>query len=569
MQCALNKNSKSVTKSLKKVSSGMKINSAGDDASGMSISEKMRVQIRALEQANTNAQNASSMMQVADGAASSTMDLLKTLKEKAINAANDTNTDADRATIQKELNQSIDQLSDNANVTFNGIKLFTGNADVGNRVEDTIIKALNSDWLHTSLDMIQDAYGLNFIDGRASVNEMDVKFVNLGTGTLAQIKSSALGGITNKLTLEVNMDYYDDLNQKDPDGSMLTRVGGLLDRTIAHEMTHAVMRANIIDMSSMPQYAREGLAEVTHGIDDERVTELRSIKGRVANGLVSSGGGTTTYADGYAFFRYLARQAGPGSDRDALKNFMQTLADKGGNYYDQAISELSGGRFADATAAETQFKSDLANSASSEDFLLNYCGIDLNNPDKGSILGSDAGTGEAMDEHGAVVEGLNTRFWYYPTKNSTMISGLNVVWPDFQRGDMMKFQVGTKANQVITAVLGDISAEGLGLKADDGKVLSVETRVKAKQAIAVLDKAIDKVLDQQTTIGAVSSRMQYTQVNLTAACENTTNAESVIRDTDMAKEMAEYTKSNVLMQAAQSMLVQANQIPQNVLSLLQ
>ena len=122
----LNKNTNALSKSLKKVSSGMKINSAADDASGYAISERMRVQIRSLDQANSNAQNGGSMMKVAEGAVSSTVEILKTLKEKAVNAANDTNTDADRQTIQKELDQSIDQINDNANVTFNGQYLVDG-----------------------------------------------------------------------------------------------------------------------------------------------------------------------------------------------------------------------------------------------------------------------------------------------------------------------------------------------------------------------------------------------------------------------------------------------------------
>ena len=95
----LNTNTTALSKSLKKVSSGMKINSAADDASGYAISEKMRVNIRSLNQANANAQNGSSMMKVAEGAVSSTVEILKTLKEKAINAANDTNTDADSQTL--------------------------------------------------------------------------------------------------------------------------------------------------------------------------------------------------------------------------------------------------------------------------------------------------------------------------------------------------------------------------------------------------------------------------------------------------------------------------------------
>ena len=116
----LDKNDKALAKSLKKVSSGMKINSAEDDASGFAISEKMLVQMRGLGQDIDNAQTGASMLKVAEGGVQSTVDLLSTLKEKVINAANDTNTDADRATIQKELDQAIDQLDQNANVQYNG-----------------------------------------------------------------------------------------------------------------------------------------------------------------------------------------------------------------------------------------------------------------------------------------------------------------------------------------------------------------------------------------------------------------------------------------------------------------
>ena len=122
----LNRNQTELSKSLQQVSSGMRINSAKDDASGYAISERMRVQIRSLNQDNMNTQNGNSMMRVAEGAVQSTVDILKTLKEKVIDAANDTNTDADRAFIQKELDQSIDQINDNANVTYNGKYLVDG-----------------------------------------------------------------------------------------------------------------------------------------------------------------------------------------------------------------------------------------------------------------------------------------------------------------------------------------------------------------------------------------------------------------------------------------------------------
>ena len=133
----------------------------------------------------------------------------------------------------------------------------------------------------------------------------------------------------------------------------------------------------------------------------------------------------------------------------------------------------------------------------------------------------------------------------------------------------ISLQVGAKANQSIKVGLTDMRAEALGLQGADGTKLNISTQNKANAAINVLDNAIQKALDQQTTIGSVESRLEYTSSNLTTASENVQASESTIRDADMAKEMTNYTKNNVLLQAAQSMLAQANQSSSNVLSLLQ
>jgi flagellin len=130
-------------------------------------------------------------------------------------------------------------------------------------------------------------------------------------------------------------------------------------------------------------------------------------------------------------------------------------------------------------------------------------------------------------------------------------------------------QTGTKANQAIKVSMTDMRSVALGLKGTDGATLNVSTQAKANAAINVLDNALQKALDQQTTIGSIESRLEYTSANLTTASENVQASESTIRDADMAKEMTEYTKNNVLLQAAQSMLAQANQNSSSVLSLLQ
>ena len=135
----LNKNEKARDKSLAKTSSGMKINSAQDDASGYAISERMRVRIRALDQANQNTQNDAALMRTAGGAVDNTVEILRALKEKAINAANDANTDEDRYILQKEAHQLIDQINDNALAQFNGKYLIDGTRNYAPQSTRTVL----------------------------------------------------------------------------------------------------------------------------------------------------------------------------------------------------------------------------------------------------------------------------------------------------------------------------------------------------------------------------------------------------------------------------------------------
>ncbi|MBR6711978.1 MAG: hypothetical protein IKI76_03175 [Selenomonadaceae bacterium] len=139
-----------------------------------------------------------------------------------------------------------------------------------------------------------------------------------------------------------------------------------------------------------------------------------------------------------------------------------------------------------------------------------------------------------------------------------------------ETGDMsLNFHIGSEANVAFKVGMGDMRAQALGLKGSDGTRIDVYTKDHANAAINVIENALTKALDQQTTIGAIEARLEYTSTNLTTSSENVQAAESTIRDADMAKEMTNYTKSNVLLQAAQAMLAQANQNSSAVLSLLQ
>ena len=416
----LNTNTNALSKSLKKVSSGMKINSAADDASGYAISEKMRVNIRSLNQANANAQNGGSMMKVAEGAVSSTVEILKTMKEKAVNAANDTNTDADRATIQKELDQSIDQINDNANVTFNGQYLVDGSKSAKTQQTTTMMSN-----------------------------------VSLKAGTA---KTEKLTALANRNGENLNIHSTDTV-------------------TIS--------------------YVKDG----------KTYTSFTTVGTKALNDVVSSLTGGELTVDGITSY----------VGRDGSDNSVYTADKEGG----VSIKAKEGG-VAGQIAGFTMYITD----------------------NQGKVNKSANAVLDAFDE---TIRAKNA------VENDRSIS----------------LQIGTKAGQSIKAGLTDMRAQALGLQGKDGDTIKVTTQKNANAAINAFDSAIQKALDQQTTIGSIVSRLEYTQSNLTTASENVTAAESTIRDADMAKEMTEYTKNNVLMQAAQSMLSQANQSSSNALSLLQ
>ncbi len=415
----LNKNTNALKKSLEKVSSGMKINSAADDASGYAISERMRVQIRSLDAANQNAQNGGSMLKVAEGAVSSTVEILKTLKEKAVTAANDTNTDADRATIQKEMDQSIDQINDNANVTFNGQYLVDGSHNKKTNQTTTSL---------TNQSLCTDTAKTTALTALKARNGDKLNIHSTDTVTVSWVKN----GQTYTSSMQVS--------NKQLDAVITTLTSGALS-------TYGNTSKIGLDGSSNTVYTASGESAIT---------------------IAASGSGIENQIAGFTMY----------------------ITDNEGNVNKSANASLDA--FSESIRAQNK------------------------------------------SEDNAIV-----------------------------------LQIGTKAAQSINVGLTDMKATALGLQGFDGSTLSVGNQDKANAAINALDAAIQKALDQQTSIGAAESRLEYTSSNLTTASENVTSAESVIRDADMAKEMTEYTKNNVLLQAAQSMLSQANQSSSNVLSLLQ
>ena len=603
----LNKNSSALSKSLQKVSSGMKINSAADDASGYAISERMRVQIRSLDQANQNTQNGNSMMKVAEGAVSSTVDILKTLKEKVINAANDSNTDADRQTIQKELNQSIDQINDNANVTFNGKYLVDGSK---NTVGNATYTALSNQNLSTdttkdtkltdlksrsgdSLEILDtDKVTVSYVKGGKTYSTtFDVSYATDPTNNPS--KKDGVRTLQDIFTQAEMINDEDNIFGSEANDS-IAKVNGLTDAEKKAKQTAVNTANNDFSAAKNTYKGAVGDFNTAQGTFD---TAVDTFKGAIAtyNAAATADKKIDTNAlAGLSGMDYLATAAG-------LTNFDAFKANAAGG---QAITDMSNALKAYNGAAYDQGKTladiDVRTGGAVKDYdtaVANYEAAKIDYSKSAAAPSLLTGSKVGVSAADSVVETASGQNAITVTANASgiggQISGFNISVTD-KDGNVKKsanaaldafgetvraqnksadnaltFQVGSNANQSIKVGITDMRAEALGLQGADGTKLNISTQVKSNAAINVLDNALQKALDQQTTLGSVQSRLEYTSSNLTTSSTNVQSAESTIRDADMAKEMTEYTKNNVLMQAAQSMLAQANQSSSSVLSLLQ
>ncbi len=594
----LNKNSSALSKSLQKVSSGMKINSAADDASGYAISERMRVQIRSLDQANQNTQNGSSMMKVAEGAVSSTVEILKTLKEKAINAANDSNTDSDRQTIQKELDQSIDQINDNANVTFNGKYLVDGSKNSKGNATYTVLtnQSLSTDTSATTL--LKDLKARNGDDLEiVDTDFVTVSYVQAGNtySTTFSAKDAKLQDIfTRAEQIDDTSKIFADVTNSSVMKSMAatdvaTAKGDIKTADTAAYGSDVADAIEAGTLSGTPQLSTAAANKGKIVLDDGTTTKdiagtsalgklLATVKDDVAKELATYNAAAkdADKIDTSALEKYMKIDSTNGTfthnnDKDVVDALKILASDPNASKATQTNLKAAIDAYKAYDTAKT--KADAAHTAVVDSATVGVDGagdaVKTASGDKGisitankdGIAGQISGLNISIsDSKGNVKKSANAALDAF----SETIRAQNK-----SEDNAITLQVGANANQSIKIGLTDMRSEALGLKGADGTTLNISTQTKANAAINVLDNAIQKALDQQTTIGSVESRLEYTSSNLTTASENVQASESTIRDADMAKEMTEYTKNNVLLQAAQSMLAQANQSSSNVLSLLQ
>ena len=581
----LNQNSTALSKSLQKVSTGMKINSAADDNSAWSISERMRVRIRGLDQADQNTQNGRSLLKVAEGSVQSTIDLLRTLKEKAINAANDTNTDADRQTIQKELDQSIDQIDDNANVTYNGKILMDGSK---NTLGSATFTALTNQSLSTAttattlLTDLENRYGSNL--GILTTDKITVSYVQGGRTYSTTFNVDAN---TRLNTILVKAEAIDPLtkNFATKTNKSVATIQGVTDLDALIQQEAALTAAR--DTAYGNYLTAKAESDKAYAAKSRIDPTLDTIGALVA-------GASSTVQNQYNSLRtsYASIFAAAAQD---LRNYLTTVSggsDAINNYSVARENIASGNTDNDATLAASYAakkattdslyatyltaQSQLDNAAGPQILDGNELGLAKSGETVKTVSGTSAITITAAGTGiGGQISGFSIRV---TDSNGNVKTSANTYLDAFSESiraenesedNALTIHVGADPGVAIKVGMTDMRSEALGLKGADGTKLDISTQERANAAISVLDNAIQKALNQQADIGNIASRLEYTSANLRVASDNVQASESTIRDADMAKEMTAYTKNNVLLSASQSMLSQANQNSMDVMTLLQ
>ena len=450
-------------KSTEKLSSGYRINRAADDAAGLTISEKMRKQIKGLDRASTNAEDGVSAVQTAEGALTEVHSMLQRMNELATQSANGTNSNTDRKAIQDEIDQlttEIDRVSETTK--FNETYLLKGDgAEKAHKVN------------------AHDA-GLDGVTLTDKGNTVDVTLKTLNAGDKVSIagKNYTIGSTAAEIQTE-----------------MTAGTAGAKKSYTINGTTYQVDENDNV-------YASDGKTKVTKveltgtGTGDATLTDLKNI--------VTDGSTVTIGTKTYTAMTDAAANADGIDDNDS--------------------TVISAGKAYQLQTAEIV---------------------------KASSIGADT----------AATTATNTAY-----NNATTTFTLNKGTVSYKDGLSFNLHVGADADMTnkITVNIDSMNSAGLGIKG-----IKADTEQDATYAIDAIADAISTVSSQRSSLGAVQNRLEHTINNLDNVVENTTSAESRIRDTDMAEEMVNYSKNNILAQAGQSMLAQANQSNQGVLSLLQ
>ena len=541
-------NTSALSKNLEKLSSGYKINRAGDDAAGLAISEKMRAQITGLDKAQDNAKDGISLVQTAEGALTEVHDMLNRMVELATQSANGTyDNETDRANLQKEVDQlkaEIDRIADSAN--FNGIKLLDGSlageSEVSNLAmdESTAVKGiyttantaatgdlsdLTTDDIGKTLD-----YTVTWKDANGKEQTTTVSLTYQGDGTGIDNTTASANYFTDANGNKYMLSSNGTLSQADVQDAIVASLKA--DKTFSSNFDTAESGTGIsftakADGSAGAQIIGIGLSETTS---------------LTAGGFAASMAADITRSqepyDSLQKFNAADLQVGESTDK------LEDLEKK--------IFEINGHKFLVGTGLTND--------------QIKGLGDDV------TIISQANNAIDATDA--AQIAAEISRVTGMETSAGTAVADASIIATDivFTKdrlnldGDALTLQIGDTSDDYnqLTVEIQDMHTSSLGIEG-----LDISTQDGAQAAVDVIKNAINMVSDVRGTLGATQNRLDHTMNNLSVMEENIQDAESSIRDTDVADEMMEYTKNNILIQSAQAMLAQANQVPQGVLQLLQ
>ncbi|WP_078431760.1 flagellin [Metabacillus halosaccharovorans] len=580
------------SKTLEKLSSGLRINRAADDAAGLAISEKMRSQIRGLETAERNSLDAISLIQTAEGALNETHSILQRMRELSVQAANGTLEDSDREAIQKEINQltyEIDRIADTTQ--FNTKKLLSGSAEGRPFAEvnsSEVSYASNGTWSGVvTAEPTEPA-------------QVEIQFdKNLGSLTKAQLEGKTFT-INGKI---YEIDNTDGTSQGITGRNIAVNISGWIDNVGTSD---ANITSNITKLMNALESAVIQNDSQMFNVNKNLPTNA----GTANDGVINNG--TLTLST-----------TSPMSPKDVQDlgslNQINTTITSGVTFNNPLTNTSTTTLVANPEAAQAKpiaitfsevpkagdtLKID-GLTISFDSPAISYSNgsatIDVTNKDLDEVLNDiDSIITQASNDNPTPVPALapvhsvsNNSLILGTTKTDDGISpiglptnGLDIalIDGDFEadKGKELEvaLQIGANASESLSLSLGVMDAATLGIARNaDFSILStagvnavvgvnVSNSEAAQLAITAFDKAISLVSAERSKLGAFQNRLEHTVTNLQTANENLTSAESRIRDTDMAKSMTEYTKNNILNQAGQAMLAQANQLPQGILQLL-
>ena len=591
-----------IAQNLSRLSSGLRINRAADDAAGLAISEKMKSQIAGLEQAARNALDGNSLIMTAEGALGEVHSMLARMRELAVQAANDTYTASDRMTIQNEIEQLKDEINRIASATqFNRKNLLDGSSSAIVSTDRLTTKVYMRDSLR-----IVDQFGQKAAGGGNYIIEVDAD------AGVSQVDKSNIMYVKHQVVFDDNVlvpeEVIDDVVVPpviDTDGVTELEPGYTIPGyTIPEHMTGgytlevgdiATTDVKLYDIrafwDSNGNFLLEEPKTITIMQGDGKQTSVTiygsDTLGTMINKLNAAIGG----ANGLGQDKYFATGALDPGDHGPYASFVTpemaaAAFDSGG--------ELLTGCGLSTVPGTIIIQSAVPGKCGSlnfigDDSIINALGLstvrystetkftasiyDAHDPEK--VIAKDVefeGNMLVGILHPNVDVEISSTTSLIVNKSTTDNDFVNIIWDKSDTKERtfihiadrsMVFHVGANSLQDVNAAIGNLSVSALGL---DGML--VTTNPLANKAIRTIDMAIDKVSQARSKLGAVQNRLDHTVANLNEMAYNLTAALSRIQDADMAKEMTEFTKNNIILQAATAMLAQANQLPQNVLQLL-